>query len=70
MSKTIGKAAGKLWAYLDKNKSASPSRIIKETGISKNDLQRAIGWLSREEKLIIEVDGRVETLSLKEGISD
>ena len=65
MSETIGKVAGKLWAYLDENESASPSRIAKEINISKNELQRAIGWLAREEKLIIEVDGRVEILSLK-----
>ena len=65
MTETIGKVAGKLWAYLDENESASPSKIAKEINISKNELQRAIGWLAREEKIAIEVDGRVEILSLK-----
>ncbi len=64
MSKAIGKVAGKLWAYLDENESASPSRIAKEIKASEKDLQRAIGWLAREGKIIIKVEGRVEILSL------
>ncbi|MDP3838328.1 MAG: winged helix-turn-helix domain-containing protein, partial [Methylococcales bacterium] len=36
-----------------------------ETEINKNDVQRAIGWLAKEDKLIIETKGRVETISLK-----
>lgn len=65
MSKIIGQVAGKLWAYLDENESASPSRIAKEIDVSISELHRAIGWLAREEKIAIEVDGRVEMLSLK-----
>ncbi|MFZ2171425.1 MAG: winged helix-turn-helix domain-containing protein [Methylococcaceae bacterium] len=65
MHNTIGDAAGKIWAYLDKNGSASVTKITNETGVSKNDIQRAIGWLLKEDKLSIEVIGRTETLSLK-----
>lgn len=65
MSQTIGEAAGKIWAFLDENGPSSPSKVSKETGIAKNDLQRAIGWLAREEKIDIELNGRMETLSLK-----
>ena len=65
MLNTIGDAAGEVWQYLDKNGSASVTKISKETEISKNDVQRAIGWLLKEEKLSIEVVGRTETLSLK-----
>ncbi|MGZ8214138.1 MAG: winged helix-turn-helix domain-containing protein, partial [Methylosarcina sp.] len=36
-----------------------------ETGLNKNDIQRAIGWLLKEDKLAIEMVGRAETLSLK-----
>jgi Winged helix-turn-helix domain (DUF2582) len=61
----IGAAAGKIWHYLDKNGSASVTKITAETGIGKNDVQRAIGWLAQEGKLAIELKGRVETLSLK-----
>ena len=65
MSTMIGEAAGKLWLFLEKNGASSPSKIEKETGLSKNDLQRAIGWLAKEDKILIEVSGRTETLSLK-----
>ena len=65
MSTTIGESAGKLWVFLEKNGASSPSKIEKETGLSKNDLQRAIGWLAKEDKILIEVSGRTETLSLK-----
>ena len=65
MHNTIGSAAGKIWGYLDKNGSASVTKITNETGITKNDVQRAIGWLLKEDKLSIEVVGRTETVSLK-----
>ncbi len=64
MSEVIGKVAGKVWTYLDKNESASPSRIAKEIKASEKDIQRAIGWLAREGKIIIKVEGRIEILSL------
>jgi predicted RNA-binding protein (virulence factor B family) len=65
MSTTIGDSAGKLWVFLNENGPSSPSKIEKETGLSKNDLQRAVGWLAKEDKIAIEVNGRTETLSLK-----
>ncbi|MEI7997519.1 MAG: winged helix-turn-helix domain-containing protein [Methylococcaceae bacterium] len=65
MLNIIGDAAGKVWEYLDQNGSASVTKITNETGISKNDIQRAIGWLLKEDKLTIEVVGRTETVSLK-----
>lgn len=65
MSHNIGEAAGKVWAYLDKNGPSSVSKVTNETGLNKNDIQRAIGWLLKEDKLSIEMVGRAETLSLK-----
>ena len=65
MSNTIGDAAGLIWNYLDKNGPSSVNKVTNETGINRNDVQRAIGWLSKEDKLAIEMIGRAETLSLK-----
>jgi hypothetical protein len=65
MSNTIGDAAGIVWNYLDQNGPSSVNKVTTETGINKNDVQRAIGWLSKEDKLSIEMVGRAETLSLK-----
>ena len=64
MANTIGTAAGKIWKFLHKNGPASCTKITTETGINKNDVQRALGWLAREEKIVIEQKGRVETISL------
>lgn len=61
----IGAAAGKIWTYLEKNGASSVTKITTETGLGKNDVQRAIGWLAKEDKLEIELKGRIETLSLK-----
>jgi len=65
MMTSIGNAAGKIWVYLDKNGPTSVSKITTETEINKTEVQRAIGWLLKEDKLLIETIGRVETLSLK-----
>ncbi len=65
MSDTIGVTAGKIWEYLDKNGASSVSKVTKETGVSRNDIQRAIGWLAKEGKLDFVMEGRTELLSLK-----
>lgn len=64
MANTIGTAAGKIWKFLNKNGPTSISKVATETGINKNEIQRAIGWLAREEKITIEQKGRTETISL------
>jgi Winged helix-turn-helix domain (DUF2582) len=61
----IGVAAGKIWHYLEKNGPSSVTKITTDTGLGKNDVQRAIGWLTKENKLVIELKGRVEMLALK-----
>ena len=65
MVDSIGIAAGKIWNYLDKNGASSVSKVASDTEVSKNEVQRAIGWLLKEDKIVIETVGRVETLSLK-----
>jgi DeoR/GlpR family transcriptional regulator of sugar metabolism len=65
VSTETGVAAGKIWHYLDKNGASSVTKVATETGLSKNDVQRGIGWLAKEGKLVCELKGRVEMLSLK-----
>lgn len=65
MTKTIGSAAGSIWKYLSKNETASITKLASETGLGKNDIQRALGWLAREDKINIVQKGRIETISLK-----
>ena len=61
----IGINAGNLWEYLKANGPSSPTALEKALSLPKNDLQRAIGWLSKEDKLLVETVGKTETLSLK-----
>ncbi|MCK4840726.1 MAG: winged helix-turn-helix domain-containing protein [Methylococcales bacterium] len=65
MSDIIGDTAGRIWKYLDTNGATSVSKIIKETKLSSNEAQRAIGWLAKEDKLVFTMKGRTELLSLK-----
>jgi DeoR/GlpR family transcriptional regulator of sugar metabolism len=65
MIELIGEAAGKIWHFLNEHGEASVTKVTTETGLSKNDVQRGIGWLAKEDKLNIEIKGRIETLSLK-----
>jgi len=64
MSDSIGNAAGVIWKFLNDNGPSSANKISTETGLSKNNLQRGIGWLTCEGKLNFEVKGRTETISL------
>ena len=50
---------------LDTNGASSATKIAKETGLDAKSVQRAIGWLAKEDKLLILTKGRTETISLK-----
>ena len=60
----IGETAGRVWSYLDKNSEASTSKMLRDLGGSKEMLQRAIGWLAREDKIIIEISTGTERIRL------
>ncbi|MDB2705642.1 winged helix-turn-helix domain-containing protein [Pseudomonadota bacterium] len=62
---TIGTAAGTVWTYLEANGVSSATKIAKETGLDAKNVQRALGWLAKEDKLVIKTKGRTETISLK-----
>ncbi len=66
MKSTTGQNAGKVWKIINTNKSVSMSKISKETGLTINEVNRAIGWLDREDKITTEQQGRTELLSLNE----
>ncbi|MEN8260675.1 MAG: winged helix-turn-helix domain-containing protein [Pseudomonadota bacterium] len=60
----IGKDAGRVWKFLEKNGDASITKLADGTKLSKNDVHRALGWLAREGKIAIGQKGRTETVSL------
>jgi hypothetical protein len=61
----IGETAGKVWHYLQKNGQATPAEIAQKTACPQDMVQRAIGWLAREDKLAIAKMGRDELISLR-----
>lgn len=65
MSYIIGSAAGTVWNYLNENGETTATKIAKETKLDTNLVQRAIGWLSSEDKLRFSKRGRSEVISLK-----
>lgn len=65
MLDSMGMAAGELWQYLNKNGASSASKIVKESELDSKSIQRAIGWLAKEDKLVVTTKGRTELLALK-----
>ena len=64
LNEIVGTAAGKVWNFLSSNGQASASKLAESTGLDRNDVQRAIGWLAREGKLNVERKGKNEFFSL------
>ena len=50
----IGLNAGKVWQLLNNNKRWSYSELKEAVGLSDRDLNAAIGWLAREDKIDFE----------------
>jgi predicted transcriptional regulator len=65
MSDVVGSAAGVLWNYLSENGPTSISKLSKETELDTKTVQRALGWLHREDKLYFVMKGRTELVALK-----
>lgn len=53
---TIGVNAGVIWRFLDNNRRWEYSELKAASGLSDRDLNAAIGWLAREDKIQFEVD--------------
>jgi hypothetical protein len=61
----IGIIAGDVWHYLSENGESSPIKIKSAVGISNSILYLALGWLSREDKIVIEQNENSYKIALK-----
>ena len=52
----IGLNAGVVWRLLNDNKRWSYCELKKASGLADRDLNAAIGWLAREDKIDIDCD--------------
>ena len=61
----IGETAGAVWRYLDSSGPIKLSVLIKEIDAPRDTLMQALGWLAREEKIVLEDEGRTRLVSLR-----
>ena len=64
VNKIVGETAGVVWQALDTQGPLSLAKLAKKTQISRDVVMMAVGWLAREDKVLIEENsrGRVVTL--------
>ena len=60
----IGLNAGKVWRLLNNNARWTYDELKSNIDLSDRDLNAAIGWLARENKIDFEIDHGKETLFL------
>jgi Winged helix-turn-helix domain (DUF2582) len=65
MSEEIGTMAGTIWQALEANGETTLSRLKKELNAASPLFDWAIGWLAREDKIMLTVDKRSTRVCLK-----
>ncbi|MDD5323016.1 MAG: winged helix-turn-helix domain-containing protein [Methylococcales bacterium] len=66
MSERAGLTAGSIWHYLAENGATPVAKLIRELPEDEKTIHRSIGWLAQEDKIILKIIDRAETISLKE----
>lgn len=62
---SIGQTAGLVWKVLAENGPLSMTKLVKTVGEPRDTVMQALGWLAREDKLVIEEEGRSRNVSLR-----
>ncbi len=61
----IGETAGLIWRILSTNGPMSMAKLVKNAGEPRDLVMQAIGWLAREDKLVIDEEGRSRIIGLR-----
>ncbi len=61
----IGTTAGVVWKELHQNGPMTVAALKKVQNLSESEVQRAIGWLARDEKIRFEKQGKGVLIALK-----
>jgi hypothetical protein len=64
MTHPIGETAGKVWKFLDEKGEVTLNQMKKGIKADPNLIPQAIGWLAREDKLIIGLGKRIVSLPI------
>jgi hypothetical protein len=62
----FGFNAGVVWEALNQNGASNLANIVKTTSLSREEIYGALGWLGRENKIVLEQKGRAMVFSLRE----
>jgi len=61
----IGEAAGLVWHHLNDNGKTSVATLTRVINLPRNTIDRALGWLDREGKIIWESKGNSDLVQLR-----
>jgi hypothetical protein len=61
----VGATAGRVWHYLSEHDSVSPIKLKAALEIPNSLMYLALGWLAREDKVVISLTGHSYRISLK-----
>ena len=61
----IGETAGEIWHVLMEQEQLSLPKLTKELDAPRDLVMQAVGWLAREDKVVIEETPRGRVISLR-----
>ncbi len=61
----IGETAGAVWKTLAESGPISMAKLVKAVGEPRDTVMQALGWLAREDKVLIQDEGRSRIVSLR-----
>jgi hypothetical protein len=61
----IGEMAGVIWKTLSDQGPLSVTKLVKSVGAPRDAVMQGLGWLAREDKLVIDDRGRQRVVSLR-----
>ncbi|MEX2120327.1 MAG: winged helix-turn-helix domain-containing protein [Pirellulales bacterium] len=61
----IGEMAGAVWRVLAEKGPTSTAKLVKEVEAPRDLVMQALGWLAREDKIVIDSESRSRTVALR-----
>lgn len=61
----IGETAGVVWKVLTEEGPMSMAKLVKAADEPRDTVMQALGWLAREDKILIEEEGRSRIVMLR-----
>ena len=62
----FGFNAGVVWEALNQNGPSNIRNLVKATSLSREEVYGALGWLGREDKILLDQKGRAMVFSLRD----